>query len=232
LSLLLGTVWAVCIAALLWLGIWQIERRAWKLDLIDHAEQRVHAIAVPMPAASAWPSITAAHDEYRHVTVSGQFLHDRETVVQATIDSPGYWVMTPLQTAAGDIVLVNRGFVPEERRAASTRSEGNPSATVAVTGLLRISEPGGHILRVNDPASDRWYSRDVPAIAATRGLSNAAPFFIDADATPNPGGWPKGGLTVISFPNNHLSYALTWFALAVMLAGAGVRRLRARGTET
>ena len=230
LRLLLGVVWTTCVIALLALGIWQIERRAWKLDLIERVEQRVHAEPVPIPAASSWSSINAADDEYRHVTVRGRFLHDRETFVQAlTIDGPGYWVITPLQTAAGEIVLVNRGFVPSERRDPSSRSEGNPSGLVDIVGLLRISEPGGHVLRTNDPATDRWYSRDVPAIAAARGLSHVAPFFIDADDTPNPGGWPKGGLTVVSFPNNHLVYALTWFSLAVMLAAAGVQRLLRAG---
>ncbi|MFC7554551.1 SURF1 family cytochrome oxidase biogenesis protein [Pseudoroseomonas wenyumeiae] len=75
-------------------------------------------------------------------------------------------------------------------------------------------------MRSNDPAADRWHSRDVEAIAAARGLRDVAPFFLDADATPNPGGLPVGGLTVVSFPNSHLVYALTWYALALMLAGA------------
>jgi surfeit locus 1 family protein len=227
-QLLLGAVWIACIAALLALGIWQIERRAWKLDLIDRVEHRVHADPLPIPAASSWSSVNAADDEYRHVTVTGRFLHDRETFVQAlTIDGPGDWVMTPLQTTDG-IVLVNRGFVPPERRDASTRSEGNPAGPVTVTGLLRMSEPGGHFLRTNDAVTDRWYSRDTGAIAATRGLSGVAPFFIDADDHPNQGGWPRGGLTVVSFPNNHLMYALTWFTLALMLTAAGVQRLRRR----
>lgn len=228
-QLLLGIVWMACVIALLALGVWQVERRAWKLDLIDRVEQRVHADPIPIPAASSWSSINAGDDEYRHVSVRGQFLHDRETLVQATIDEPGYWVVTPLQLAGGDIVLVNRGFVPSERRDPSSRSEGNPPGSVDVIGLLRISERNGHLLRTDDPASDRWYWRDVPAIAAARGLSRVAPFFIDADGAPNPGGWPKGGLTVIAFPNNHLVYALTWFSLAVLLAGAGVRRLYRAG---
>jgi surfeit locus 1 family protein len=225
---LLGIVWVACIAALLALGIWQVQRRAWKLDLIDRIERRVHAEAVPILPASSWQAVNAADDEYRHVTASGRFLHDRETLVHAlTIDGPGYWVITPLQTSDG-IVLVNRGFVPPERRDPASRSEGNPPGPVSVTGLLRMSEPGGHLLRTNDAASDRWYSRDVPAIARARSLDRVAPFFIDADEAPNQGGWPRGGLTVVSFPNNHLVYALTWFTLALMLAGAGVRRLRRR----
>jgi surfeit locus 1 family protein len=90
-----------------------------------------------------------------------------------------------------------------------------------VTGLLRLTEPKGAFLRSNDPTSDRWFSRDVVAISARHGIANAAPYFIDADATPNPGGLPVGGLTVVRFPNSHLVYAITWFAMALMTAGAG-----------
>ncbi|CCE03707.1 SURF1 family protein [Bradyrhizobium sp. STM 3809] len=229
-SFAIGTAWVACVAILLALGVWQVERRAWKLDLIDRVDRRVHAAPVPVPGPAAWSAINRGDDEYKRVTLSGRFMNDRETLVQAlTVDGPGYWVVTPLQTADG-VVLVNRGFVPSERREPASRSAGNPDGLVSVTGLLRISEPGGGFLRHNDPAANRWYSRDVAAIAAARGLSQVAPFFVDADATPNPGGYPVGGLTVIAFPNNHLVYALTWFTLALMLAGAGVQRLhRARG---
>ncbi|MGJ4930095.1 SURF1 family protein [Bradyrhizobium sp. HKCCYLS2038] len=229
-TLAIGAVWIACVVILLALGVWQVERRAWKLDLIDRVESRVHAEPVPVPERAAWATVNRNDDEYKRVTLSGHFLNDRETLVQAlTVEGPGYWVVTPLQTADG-VVLVNRGFVPSERRDPASRSAGNPDGPVSVTGLLRISEAGGGFLRHNDPAANRWYSRDVAAIAAAGGLSDAAPFFVDADATPNPGGYPIGGLTVIAFPNNHLVYALTWFTLALMLAGAGVQRLcRARG---
>jgi surfeit locus 1 family protein len=91
-----------------------------------------------------------------------------------------------------------------------------------VAGLLRPTEPKGGFLRANAPGADRWYSRDVAAIAAARHISGVAPYFIDADATPNTGGFPVGGLTVVTFRNNHLQYALTWFTLALMVAGAAV----------
>lgn len=202
------------------LGVWQLERRVWKLALIDRVEQRIHAAPSPLPAASSWAAINAADDEYRRITVAGWFLNDRETLVQAVTDyGGGFWVLTPLKTADGAIVLVNRGFVPPDRRNPATRRAGNPQGTVSVTGLLRMTEPKGGFLRNNDPAVGRWYSRDVAAIAAARGLRQVAPFFIDADATPNPGGYPLGGLTVVRFPNNHLIYALTWFGLALMIAG-------------
>ena len=216
LTILSLTAFVVLIA----LGVWQVERRAWKLALIDRVEQRVHAAAQPIPSRASWPAITAAGDEYRHVSVSGRFLHDRETLVQAvTEEGPGYWVLTPLQRADGTLVLINRGFVPSERRDPSTRKGGNPDGRVEMSGLLRITEPNGGFLRDNVPQHNRWYSRDVAAIAAARDLQNAAPFFVDAEAGSQSGGGPIGGLTVIRFPNNHLIYALTWFALAFMLAG-------------
>lgn len=133
----------------------------------------------------------------------------------------GFWVLTPLHTGQG-IVLVNRGFVPGDRRDPATRTAGQAVGMVTVTGLIRASEPGGGFLRANDPAADRWYSREVAAIARARGLGTVAPFFVDADATPNPGGYPLGGLTVVSFRNNHLVYAITWFALALLSAGAAI----------
>lgn len=205
------------------LGIWQIERRAWKLDLIARVDARVHAAPVPAPASAQWPAVDAASDEYRRVRLQGHFLHDRETLVQALSErGAGFWVLTPLVRPDGSIVLVNRGFVPPERRERATRAAGEPGGELALTGLLRISEPHGGFLRTNDAAANRWYSRDVPAIAAARGLpalGPVAPYFVDAaSASDAAAGQPEGGLTVIQFRNSHLVYALTWFALA---AGAG-----------
>ena len=127
--------------------------------------------------------------------------------------------MTPLRRDDGAILFVNRGFTPG-RRTAYARPQGR----VRVTGLLRLTEPDGGVLRANDPAADRWYSRDVAAIAQSRGLT-AANCFVDAQASPSPG-YPVGGLTIIRFPNNHLQYAITWFALATMTLGAYVLVLR------
>jgi surfeit locus 1 family protein len=209
------------------LGNWQIERRAWKHALIARVEQRVHAPAVAAPGPAEWPQVNAARDEYRHVRVAGTFLHDREALVQAaTALGAGYWVLTPLRTADGATLLVNRGFVPPERRQRARRDDGEPSGEIAVTGLLRMTEPGGAFLRRNDAAADRWYSRDVQAIAASRGLTGVAPYFVDADAAPRRRGGsedeaaPVGGLTVIAFNDNHLAYAITWYALALMVVFA------------
>jgi surfeit locus 1 family protein len=208
------------VAGLIALGVWQIERRAWKLALIDRVEQRAHAAPTSLPPPASWPAVTAARDEYRRVTATGRFLHDRETLVQAVTDfGGGFWVITPLRTDDGRNVLINRGFVGPDQRDGASRAAGAPAGEITVNGLLRVTEPGGGFLRHNDPAADRWYSRDVAAIAQTRSVANVAPFFIDADASLNADGQPIGGLTVIRFPNNHLVYALTWFCLAFMLSG-------------
>ncbi len=212
------------------LGTWQVERRVWKLALIDRVEARIYAEPVPAPGPEEWTGLTAASAEYRRVRLTGRFAHDRATLVQALSErGAGFWVLVPLVTDRGFTVLVNRGFVPTEARERSARAAGEPEGEVTLTGLLRLSEPGGGFLRRNDPAADRWYSRDVAAIATSRGIDGStavAPYFVDADAAPNPGGLPMGGLTVVAFHNNHLVYALTWYALALMTAGALIFVLR------
>ncbi len=213
------------IAGLVGLGVWQLERRVWKLDLIARVAARVHAAPAAPPGPASWPAINAAKGEYRRFLLSGHFLNDRETFVQALTDlGGGFWVLTPLRTDQGFVVLVNRGFVPPDHRAAATH--GMVAGEASVIGLLRISEPKGRFLRPNDPAQDRWYSRDVAAIAATRRLTDAAPYFIDAEAGSNADAWPRAGLTVLDFPNNHLLYALTWFGLALLLAAATLYNVR------
>jgi surfeit locus 1 family protein len=224
------------------LGTWQLQRRAWKLDLIQRVAQRVGAPAIPAPAPERWPQVNRADDEYRHVLVSGVFLNDRETLVQAATElGPGFWLLTPLRQASGQTVLVNRGFLPPQARDPAARGAPAPSGAITVSGLLRLTEPGGGFLRANDPQAGRWYSRDVAAIAAARRLPDVAPYFVDADADPadrtaapgqGSGTWPAAGLTVLRFPNNHLVYAITWYTLALMsMLGAGhlLRDERGRG---
>lgn len=204
------------------LSLWQVERRAWKLDLIAVVSARVHARPVPAPGPARWPAITAERDAYRHVQIAGRYDHARATRVTAvTGRGEGAWLLTPLRTDAGWTVLVNRGFVP-----AGVRRVREPSGRILVRGLLRATEPGGQWLRSNTPRQERWYSRDVAAIAARRGLLNVAPYFVDAEAS-GPG-YPLGGLTVVSFRNAHLSYALTWLALAAFCCWACWRVLKER----
>lgn len=210
------------------LGNWQLNRLEWKLDLIERVNQRVGAAPVAPPALPDWAKV-GKNDEYTHVCTRGEFLHDHETVVQAVTErGPGFWLMTPLRDADGVIILINRGFITAEQKDPIVRDKAQVTGEVQVCGLLRLTEPGGGFLRHNDPAQAKWYSRDVVAMAAQQYLpmQKVAPYFIDADATPNPGGVPVGGLTVIRFHNSHLVYAFTWYGLALLSLVAGFLIIR------
>ena len=219
-SLAMAAGVVAAIALFLGLGVWQVQRLAWKTDLIQRVDARVHAPVITAPGQPAWGHITQVQDEYCHVTVHGHFLPNETSQVYALTDyGAGYWVMTPLSQDDSTIIYINRGFIPQT----PATTVATPSGEVTVTGLLRISETKGWLFsQANDPTHDLWYHRDIATMAHKHHLSPVAPYFIDADATPNPGGWPKGGLTVVQFPNSHLVYALTWFSLAVLLAGVSI----------
>jgi surfeit locus 1 family protein len=219
---LLALLGLVLFASFVALGTWQVHRLAWKTALIARVDERVHASPVPAPAPADWAVITAANAEYRHVRLAGTWLGDRQTRVWTATDAgSGYWILTPLRRDDGSIVLVNRGFAPDGWCDLKGHCPAPPDGEVAVTGLLRISEPSG-LFRHNDPASDIWYTRDVAAIARARGLQDVAPYFVDADAAAGAAAeeWPRGGMTVIQFPNHHLNYLITWYVLALMVLGA------------
>lgn len=226
---------ALLCAGFIALGVWQVQRLAWKLQLIEQVSRHARAAPVPAPTRRDWLALDPAAQAYRRVQVRGQFLPEPQTRVQALTElGAGHWVMTPLRRPDGSIVYINRGFVPT-----GLPLPPPPTGTTTVVGLLRLSEPGGAFLRRNDAASGRWTSRDVQALAAAQGLAPALPYFIDAQAPAAAGGaaasaWPRPGMTVVSFRNPHLAYALTWFTLALMPAGAiglllrSERRLRLR----
>ncbi len=222
----LGFIVIAGIALFVSLGVWQLQRLAWKLDLIQTVEDRVAAEPVDAPAPPEWPELNASNDAYRRVRVSGHFTGGRPAFVQAVTQlGPGFWVVEPFQTDRGFVVLVNRGFAT---KAQAEQMSATPAGEMRITGLLRVTEPRGAFLRSNDPAGDRWYSRDVAEIAKARGIEGIAPYFIDADASATSSAPPVGGLTVVSFRNHHLIYALTWFGLAAMLAGWTFYLLRFR----
>ncbi|MRW82795.1 SURF1 family protein [Pseudoduganella sp. FT26W] len=224
------------------LGTWQVFRLQWKLALIERVDQRVHAAPVPAPSMAQWPRLTAEADEYRRVQLGGVLLDGATTQVLASLDRGiGYWTLTPLCTADGGIVMINRGFIPAgvggwkpqpaPPMAAADACKAAQGPQVSFSGLLRLNEVAGR-LRQNEPARNYWYTRDLQAIAQARGLPAVAPYFVDADAAsagaagPVAGQQPVGGLTVISFVNNHLVYAITWYALALMVAAAAVWVIR------
>jgi surfeit locus 1 family protein len=235
-----GVLSALGIAVLLGLGFWQLERRVWKEELIARIEARTKAPPVSIPPETDWKNVSAERDEYRRVTARGAFRHDGEVQVYTVVSEqkgksagPGYWVMTPLELESGARVIVNRGFVPLDKKNPDTRPAGQVSGPATVTGLLRMPERATMFSPDNDPRRNAWYRRDPAEIARALKLERVAPFTIDADATPNPGGLPEAGRTRINFPNDHLGYALTWFGLALALAGVfggfAWQRLRSPG---
>ncbi|HWU17102.1 MAG TPA: SURF1 family protein [Devosia sp.] len=212
---LIGTIALLGALGFAALGVWQLERLAWKNALIAAIDTRSHAAPVDAGDPAIWASFTPEADQYRRAEITGHFANGQDTLVQAvTAYGGGFWVLTPLLTPAG-AVLINRGFVPYD-----DPDPAIPTGQVTITGLLRPTEPGGAFLRDNDPANDRWYSRDIAAIAAAKNLGPTAPFFLDADRASDPAAYPIGGLTVLSFSNSHLVYALTWFGLSAMLLAA------------
>lgn len=199
------------------LGSWQVQRLFWKEGLIATRAAGVVAPPVPAPQSAA----EARGMEFRHVTDEGVFLNDKEIYLGATSEAGrnGYQVLTPLREPDGRIVFVNRGFIPAELRDRAKRMAGEPTGRVRIAGLLRLPPAGrpNWFLPNNRPDLNYWFWVDLPAMAAADKLDRVAPFYIDADATPNPGGWPQGGVTRLALPNNHLQYAITWFSLAVAM---------------
>jgi len=205
---------APAVLLLLALGFWQVERLFWKRDLI--AQRQAAVAAAPVAAPRSWGGM-----EFRHVTDEGAFLNDKEIYLGATSEAgrQGYHVLTPLLEPGGRAVFVNRGFIPAELEDPAKRAAGQIAGTVRVQGVLRLppAEKPAWFLPDNRPDLNYWFWVDLPAISAADKLDRVAPFYIDADATPNPGGWPKGGVTRLALPNDHLQYAITWFSLAVAL---------------
>jgi surfeit locus 1 family protein len=203
---------------LLALGSWQIQRLYWKRELIEQRQAAVSAAPVAVRSLE-----DAKGMEFRHVTDEGVFLHDKEIFLGATSEAgrQGYQILTPLLEPGGRMVFVNRGFIPAELKDPARRAAGQLAGTVRVQGLLRLPPAGrpAWFLPDNRPDLNYWFWVDLPAMSAADKLEpdRVASFYIDADASPNPGGWPKGGVTRLALPNDHLQYAITWFSLAVAL---------------
>lgn len=209
-------------ACLIALGTWQVQRLHWKENLLSAIAER--RTAPPVTLRDIEDSQASGADiDYRTVTVSGTFDHSKERHFFATWQGQtGFYVFTPLMQADGRAVFVNRGFVPYERKERATREMGEVSGPVTIHGLARVklSAKPSSLVPDNDEVKNILYWKDLDTMARTVGLApgQVLPFFVDADATPNPGGVPVGGVTQFDFPNSHLQYALTWYGLAATLA--------------
>ncbi len=221
----LGATLAALLAVLLLVGLgtWQMQRLAWKEALIADLATRTGQPPQALPPVIADPADLA----FMPVRLRGHFLHDRELYVGARLHrgEAGFDVITPLALEDGRLVLVDRGWVPSARRAPETRPAGQIPGVVTIEGQVRTGGWNGSDLfrPANQPAENYWLWMDLPAMAAQAGVGGAGAagaitsLYVVAGPGDNPGGLPIGGLRPVEVRNNHLGYALTWYALALAL---------------
>jgi len=217
------------------LGTWQVQRKASKEALIASLEQRLSAAPVDLPPRERWGQLDPAEDEFRHVKFSAAFVPGAEALVYAgssalrsDVSGPGYWVLAPARLAAGGLVVINRGFVPEGRQDPATRSGGEVAGNAQLVGVMRWPEPRGTFSPKEQPERNLWFVRDPVAIACAKGWGDAAPFFIELERPQPPGGLPRAGALTVNLRNEHLQYAITWYGLAVVVVVMFAFWLRAR----
>lgn len=224
-----GSRFAVALAACLLgivilagLGTWQVERLQWKEELLARIEQRV--AAEPVDLATVRQRAEAGEDiAYTPVQLSGRFLNEGERYFLSTFEGQAGWnVFTPLLLDDGNLIFVNRGFVPYDLRDRDKRRSGLIDGEVEITGIARVppSEKPGYFIPDNDPSKDTFFWQDLSSMAAGLTLASDArvlPFTVDAGPGRAPGGWPVGGTTVVIMPNNHLQYAITWYGIGLVL---------------
>jgi surfeit locus 1 family protein len=216
------------LAVLLGLGFWQLERLRWKLALISEMTRNMHSAPISMRRAMA---IGLAQSQYRRVLLSGRYINSREAYIFATDPegAPVYHVWTPIVLDGGGVMIVDRGIVPLALRDPRTRPAGELQGEQRVAGVLRNPDGNGPFTPAPQLAQRIWYARDLAGIAAAEHLVLLAPAIVEADATPIAGGWPRGGQTVVSLPNDHLQYAITWFLMAAGLLVVYLLYHRSRG---
>jgi surfeit locus 1 family protein len=236
-GILLATmVVTLALGMLIALGAWQFARKAEKEQLIALIESRLAGPPVSLSRQPWTPD--SASVEFTRVTFPAEFVRGEEVFVYTSgsglrpdVKEPGYWVMSPARLADGRVVIVNRGFVPDARKDAKTRTEGEPSGVVNVVGVIREPEPRGTFTPKDEPDKNLWFVRDPAGMAKAKNWGTVAPFYVDQEAPPAPGGLPRVGPLKVNLPNNHLQYAVTWYGLAAVLLVASLLFWRSRRQE-
>ena len=212
------------------LGVWQVRRKQWKLGLIADLEQKTKSKPIPFP--SDLNELTKL--EYRSLSVTGAFDHSKELFIRPrhlikpdakkAADSGsllsmrnnniGMQVITPFFIPdLGITILINRGFIPNEKKDPKTRAEGQIEGLVNLTGILRHNEKRPPLVPKNNPHKGQFNYKDLNEIAELLGTN---PILLDAiDTVPN---GPIGGQTKVTLRDEHVQYAITWFSLAAVTA--------------
>src|SRR3984885_5116076 len=213
------------VAAFIGLGVWQLQRRVEKHALIEALTERLAATPVPLPPAAAWSSLNAEKDEFRRVHFRATFgagpdvmVYSSGSAVRDDVSGPGTWAFIPARLPSGEIVVVNAGFVqntmqdrPQQDRAVARLITGAP---VTLTGYIRFPESAGALTPRENIAKRLWFTRDHLAMARALGWGEVTPFYIDLETPAPASGVPKPGPLEVHLKDDHMQYAITWFALA------------------
>jgi cytochrome oxidase assembly protein ShyY1 len=215
----------VAFAVLLGLGVWQLERLAWKNELIAALTRRMAAPASPLPPRAEWFRLDAATDEFRRVSLRANFRSGREARVYSgaaglrdDVKGPGYFAFLPARLADGAVVVVNRGFVDNPNPDAALKPLGLSETAVDLVGALRWPEQPGWFVTPYSERQDLWFTRDQRAMAAHYDWGEVAPFYVEQESPTPAGGLPRPGRLSGKLRNDHFGYAMTWFGLAAVLA--------------
>jgi cytochrome oxidase assembly protein ShyY1 len=213
------------------LGVWQLQRRAEKHALIAALTERLAAAPVPLPPPAQWRALSSANDAFRRVYFTATYQANLDAMVYTSgssvrgdVSGPGTWAFLPARLADGDTVAVNAGFVPntmqdrgQQDRAVTQLITNQP---VKLTGYIRFPEVAGILTPAHDNDKRLWFTRDHLAMAQALGWAKVAPFYIDLEAPVPASGVPKPGPLMVNLKDDHLQYAITWFALAAAMVVA------------
>jgi surfeit locus 1 family protein len=221
------TIFAIVgLTILIGLGVWQLDRKVWKENLIAAITTRIDRAPEDLPPPETWAHLIPQREEFSRVGFSAELLPSQEALVYSAgsafrpdMKGPGYFVFAPARLAGGSIVIVNRGFVPIDHKDPATRAQGASRGSVDIVGIVRWPETRGLFTPADDAKDNVWYLRDIAAMAAAKHWANVAPFYVEQESPAPPGGLPKPGKLAVNLPDNHLQYAITWFGLALALAG-------------
>lgn len=212
-------------AVLVALGLWQLQRRTAKHELIAALTQRLAEAPVALPPPAQWAALNPAHDEFRRVsfmatyaTLPDAMVYSSGSAVRKDASSPGTWAFLPARLPSGEMVVIDAGFVENtmqdrsvEDHAVKKLVTGQP---IALTGYLRFPEAPGWLTPAENRDKRLWFVRDHLAMASALHWGPVAPFYIDLERPAPENGIPRPGPLDVHLKDDHLQYAITWFALA------------------
>ena len=205
------------------LGVWQLDRLAWKEGLIAQVTARLTQPPTPLPPAAQWPTLVPDDYDFRPVALTGHYLAGKTVPVfvgltdaKGKYDGPGYWLMAPFAPDSGGTVWIDLGFVPQDKLPAYGGDKSVPQGPQTITGIATISEDPGAFTPAPDTANHIEWVRSPARLSAMAALTDTPLNLVIDLPAGAPGALPQGGETTIDFPNNHLGYAYTWFGFALI----------------